>query len=100
MAKDSNYSSLQVPTLNVDGTNWLYYKAQVEWAVGSKGLTGHLSGLVPKPEDPAHRKDSSWKPTTIKQKLITVEYGKMHIHGTSETFMHCVNYAEMNVTYL
>ena len=70
MAKDSDYSSLQVPTLSVDGSNWLYYKARVEWAVGSKGLTGHLSRLMAKPEDPVHRKDPSWKPTTAKQKLV------------------------------
>ncbi|KIM60341.1 hypothetical protein SCLCIDRAFT_50863, partial [Scleroderma citrinum Foug A] len=50
----SNYSSLQVPTLSVDGSNWLYYKARVEWA----------------PEDPAHGKDSSWKPTATEQKLM------------------------------
>ena len=73
MAKDSDYSSLQVPTLSVDGSNWLYYKAQVEWAVGSKGLTGHLSRLVAKPEDPMHGKDPSWKPTATKQKLM-IEY--------------------------
>ena len=73
MAKDSDYSSLQVPTLSVDGSNWLYYKAQVEWAVGSKGLTGHLSGLMAKPEDPAHGKDPSWKPTAAEQKLM-IEY--------------------------
>ena len=30
----------------------------------------------------------------------TVDYGKMHINGTSQKFMHCVNYAETNVTYL
>jgi len=33
----------------------------------------------------------------IIRKCGTVEYGKMHINGTSEKFMHCVNYAE---TYL
>ena len=77
MVKDSDYSSLQVPTLNVDGSNWLYYKARVEWAVGSKGLTGHLSSLVPKPEDPAHGKDSSWKPTTAEQKLVSEYPEKM-----------------------
>ena len=73
MEKDSNYSSLQVPTLSVDGSNWLYYKARVEWAVGSKGLTGHLSGLVAKPKDPAHGKYPSWKPTAAEQKLM-IEY--------------------------
>lgn len=62
---------LQVPTLNVDGSNWLYYKARVEWAVGSKGLTDHLSGLDAKPEDPSKGKDSSWKPTAAEQKLVS-----------------------------
>ncbi|KIK14931.1 hypothetical protein PISMIDRAFT_16919 [Pisolithus microcarpus 441] len=69
MAKDDY--SLQVPTLNADGSNWLYYKARVEWAVGSKGLTGHLTSLEAKPEDPTHGKDPSWKPTTAEQKLIS-----------------------------
>ncbi|KAI6140547.1 hypothetical protein BKA82DRAFT_71813, partial [Pisolithus tinctorius] len=44
MAKDNH--SLQVPTLNADGSNWLYYKARVEWAVSSKGLIGHLTGVI------------------------------------------------------
>ncbi|KAI6001320.1 hypothetical protein EDD15DRAFT_2361678 [Pisolithus albus] len=69
MAKDDY--SLQVPTLNADGSNWLYYKARVEWAVGSKGLSGHLTSLEAKPEDLTHRKDPSWKPTTAEQKLIS-----------------------------
>ncbi|KIO07257.1 hypothetical protein M404DRAFT_941167 [Pisolithus tinctorius Marx 270] len=69
MAKDNH--SLQVPTLNADGSNWLYYKAQVEWAVSSKGLIGHLTGLDVKPEDPSAGKDSSWKPTATEQKLVS-----------------------------
>ncbi|KIN96902.1 hypothetical protein M404DRAFT_32752 [Pisolithus tinctorius Marx 270] len=68
MAKDDH--SLQVPTLNVDGSNWLYYKAWVEWAVSSKGLIGHLTGLDVKPEDPSAGKDASWKPTATEQKLV------------------------------
>ena len=35
-----------------------------------------------------------------KKNQHTVEYSKMHINGTSQKFMHCVNYAETNVTYL
>ena len=70
MAKDSDYSPLQVPTLSVDGSNWLYYKAQVKWAVGLKGLTGHLSRLMAKPKDLTHGKDPSWKPTAAKQKFM------------------------------
>ena len=62
---------LQVPTLSVDGSNWLYYKARVEWAVGSKGHTGHLSGLEAMPDDPSQGKDSSWKPTAAEQKLVS-----------------------------
>ncbi|KIO11994.1 hypothetical protein M404DRAFT_19818 [Pisolithus tinctorius Marx 270] len=68
MAKDDH--ALQVPTLNVDGSNWLYYKAQVEWAVSSKGLIGHLTSLDAKPEDPSAGKDASWKPTATEQKLV------------------------------
>ena len=62
---------LQVPTLSVDGSNWLYYKARVEWAVGSKGHTGHLSGLEAMPDDPSQGKDLSWKPTATEQKLVS-----------------------------
>ncbi|KIO06811.1 hypothetical protein M404DRAFT_75861, partial [Pisolithus tinctorius Marx 270] len=51
-------------------SNWLYYKAQVEWAISSKGLIGHLTGLDVKPEDPSAGKDSSWKPTAMEQKLV------------------------------
>ncbi|KIN98072.1 hypothetical protein M404DRAFT_75868, partial [Pisolithus tinctorius Marx 270] len=62
--------SLQVPTLNADRSNWLYYKAWVEWAISSKGLIGHLTGLDAKPEDPSAGKDSSWKPTAMEQKPV------------------------------
>ncbi|KIO01766.1 hypothetical protein M404DRAFT_149450, partial [Pisolithus tinctorius Marx 270] len=68
MAKDDH--SLQVPTLNVDRSNWLYYKAWVEWAISSKGLIRHLTSLDAKPEDPSAGKDSSWKPTAAEQKLV------------------------------
>ncbi|KIO13945.1 hypothetical protein M404DRAFT_68042, partial [Pisolithus tinctorius Marx 270] len=63
--------SLQVPTLNADRSNWLYYKAQVEWAISSKGLIRHLTGLDAKPEDPSAGKDASWKPTAMEQKLVS-----------------------------
>ncbi|KIO14720.1 hypothetical protein M404DRAFT_17580 [Pisolithus tinctorius Marx 270] len=69
MVKDDH--SLQVSTLNVDGSNWLYYKAWVEWAISLKGLIGHLTSLDVKPEDPSAGKDSSWKPTATEQKLVS-----------------------------
>ncbi|KIO05711.1 hypothetical protein M404DRAFT_140299 [Pisolithus tinctorius Marx 270] len=69
MAKDDH--SLQVPTLNADRSNWLYYKAWVEWAISLKGLIRHLTGLDAKPEDPSAGKDASWKPTATEQKLVS-----------------------------
>ncbi|KIN95853.1 hypothetical protein M404DRAFT_164846, partial [Pisolithus tinctorius Marx 270] len=69
MVKDDH--SLQVPTLNADRSNWLYYKAWVEWAVSLKGLIRHLTGLDAKPGDPSAGKDASWKSTAMEQKLVS-----------------------------
>ncbi|KAG6327811.1 hypothetical protein ID866_11279 [Astraeus odoratus] len=40
--------------LKADGSNWVHYKSQVEWAIGGqKGLIGHLYGTKLKPTDPS-----------------------------------------------
>ena len=63
----------KVPTLKSDGSNWLTYKKQVEWAMEAKGLVEYLDGIILKPLDLSTGKDSSWKPTD-KEKLAVTEY--------------------------
>ncbi|KIM55226.1 hypothetical protein SCLCIDRAFT_98005, partial [Scleroderma citrinum Foug A] len=62
-----------IPTLKSDGSNWLTYKKQVEWAMEAKGLVEYLDGTILKPLDPSTGKDSSWKPMD-EEKLAVTEY--------------------------
>ena len=63
----------KIPTLKSDGSNWLTYKKQVEWAMKAKGLVEYLDGTILKPLDPSVGKDSSWKPMN-EEKLAVTEY--------------------------
>ena len=48
---NSDSTSLSVPKLRDDGSNWADYKPRVERALGIKGLWRHIVGtaIVPKP---------------------------------------------------
>jgi hypothetical protein len=45
----SNSSSLIIPKLRDDGTNWADYEPRARRAMGSKGLVAHLEGMAVKP---------------------------------------------------
>ena len=51
LSSSSEPSSLSIPKLCDDGSNWSDYKSRIERAMGSKGLWQHVLGtaIVPKP---------------------------------------------------
>ena len=51
LSSSSESSTLLIPKLRDNGTNWLDYKLQIERAMGAKGLWQHVLGtaIVPKP---------------------------------------------------
>ena len=51
LGSNSDSTSLSIPKLRDDGSNWLDYQPRVERALGAKGLWRHVLGtaVVPKP---------------------------------------------------
>ena len=75
--------TIKVPTLKVDGSNWINYKSWIELAVKAKGLPGYLTGRKVLPMHPWVGKDNTWTPTKDEQKLID-KYDKAEPEWTKE----------------
>ena len=72
----------KIPTLKVDGSNWLTFKNHVEWATEAKGLVEYLEVTKTKPANPSEGKDASWKPTTeSKRKWLSLSSQQSMLNG-------------------
>ena len=65
-----NNDNIKIPSLKVDGTNWIMYKTRLALALEEKGLHGYLTGSNLKLMNPTDKKNTSWKPIAAEQKEI------------------------------
>ena len=69
---------LQIPKLDVSGSNWVTFKDRFTWALDARGILEHIDGTTSEPKDPISAEE--WKKAkdglTMEQKKLKTEWKK------------------------
>ena len=70
------YEFLQIPKLEVSGTNWVIYKDWFTWSLDACGILDHIDRSGKEPKDPIAALVRIQEEFSAEQKLLDLEWRK------------------------
>ena len=69
---------LQIPKLDVSGSNWVIFKDRFTWALDARGILEHIDGPTSEPKDPisAEERKKAKDGLIMEQKKLETEWKK------------------------